>query len=118
VGADIGWQKNNEVKRRAMLQPVQVRALRDVIDLTSDVEIDENEMDGVMLGYDDKTKAFRFQSNDDDRAIRGLVSDQADVPMPVQIPGHYRANIRTTSQVHYATERSSITNELIGLSRL
>lgn len=113
-GVDIKWRKNDDAKR-ATLQPPEVAALRDLIGLTSDVEEDENTYEGTLLGFDSSARTFRFDPSDGGAVIRGSVAETASVPTPVSIPKRYAALVRTTSRVHYATEKQDLSYELLAL---
>jgi hypothetical protein len=60
-GADIQWNKNEANKGGLLLQPAQVQALRDLIAFTSDLEVDENIFEGILLGFDSRSRSFRFE---------------------------------------------------------
>lgn len=125
AGADIQWRKNDDVKGSALLQPAEVQALRDLIDLTSDVEVDENIYVGFLLGYDSKSRVFRFDPADGGAVIKGTISDDADLPPKVEMAARsvgrsiverYSATIKTTSRVHYATDKPDISHKLLRLA--
>jgi hypothetical protein len=113
-GADIQWKKNESTKGTLLLQPSEVEALRDLIAFTSDLEVDENTFSGVLLGYDSKSRRFRFEPTDG-TIIRGNIADQADIPPTVTIPKRYAARIKTSSRVRYSVEDADISHELLGL---
>ena len=115
VGADIQWRKDDDIKGSALLQPAEVEALRNLIDLTSDLEVDENTFYGVLLGYDSKIRVFRFEPSDGGEILKGTLAKEANLPPKVTIPERYSATIRTTSKMHYATGKADTSHELLSL---
>jgi hypothetical protein len=116
AGADLKWEKDESTKGSLLLQPAQIRALSELIAQTSDFEVDENTFPGVLLGFDSKTLMFRIEPQDGGGIIRGKIAADADLPVPVEIPKHYTAQVRTATRVRYSTEQSEITHTLLSLS--
>lgn len=116
-GADIQWKKNEATKGDLLLQPAQVEALRDLIAFTSDLEVDENNFDGILLGFDSRSRRFRFEPGEG-AIIRGKIADEADIPPTVTIPKRYNAKIRTFSRIKYSAEEAEITHELLTLNAI
>jgi hypothetical protein len=115
VGADIEWGKGEISKNRIILQPAEIEALKNWIDQTSELEIDENDYVGKLVGFNSKNHSFLFEPPDS-TAIRGTIAENADIQLPVKVPEFYTARIRTTSRVRYSTEQQDIYHELIALS--
>jgi hypothetical protein len=116
AGADVKWEKDQETKGSLLLQPAQVRALRDLIALASDLEIDENTFPGILLGFDSQTLTFRLEPQDGGSVIRGKIAVDADLPLPVEIPKRYTAQVRTSTRIKYSTEQPEIAHTLLSLS--
>jgi hypothetical protein len=115
VGVEIQWRKDDEVKGHLLLQPAEVAALKGLIDMTSDLEIDENDIPGTLHGFDDKSYMFRFEPNDGSTIIHGTFTKSAELPPKVTIPEAYTARVKTTTRVRYATEQPDISHELLAL---
>lgn len=113
-GADIQWKKDDSTKGTLLLQPAEVRAIRDLIAFTSDLEVDETTFSGILLGYDSKTLRFRFDPLDGG-LMSGKIVLEADIPVTVQIPWRYAARIRTLTKIRYAVEEADIRHELLSL---
>ena len=113
-GADVQG-KRNESTKGLVLQSAQVEALRDLIAVTSDLEINETVLEGILLGFDSKSRAFRFEPSSGSM-IRGKFANEADIPATVTIPKRYSAKIRTLSRIRYSTEQHELTHELLTLS--
>ncbi|HXM41772.1 MAG TPA: hypothetical protein VN924_10990 [Bryobacteraceae bacterium] len=116
AGADLQWKKDDSAKGSLLLQPAQAQALRDLISQTSDLEIDENRFHGLLLGFDSKTRMFRFDPSEGGTIIRGKIAEDADMPPTVEIPRRYIARVKTATRVRYSTEQPEITHTLLGLS--
>ena len=98
-----------------MLQPTQAEALRDLIAFTSDLEINETILEGILLGFASKSRALRFEPSDGSM-IRGKLADEADITATVTIAKRYTAKIRTLGRVRCSTEQHELTHELSTLS--
>ncbi len=114
AGADIQWKKDAEIINSLILQPSQIANLRNLIDLTTDLEIDEYEIVGSLVGYDSKSHTFRFAPADGE-LIRGKVSRDARIPAKVSIPERYAATIKTSTRMRYSTEEAEINHSLLAL---
>ncbi len=119
VGIDIEWKKDAELKAALVLQPAEVLALRNIIDSTSDLEIDENSFRGKLVAFDTtKRRTFKLELFAEGTTLRGAIADSASIPETVTIPGSYQAQIKTTSKVRYAIEQPEVTHELISLRKI
>jgi hypothetical protein len=96
-----------------LLQPPEVQALRDVIAFTSDEEVDESMISGVLIGFDLKSRRFRLAPAEG-AIIRGKIADNADIPT-VTVPRQYDALIRSTSRVRYSVEEADASYLLLSL---
>lgn len=115
-GVELDWRKAASGQRHLLLQPAEVEALKNLIDLTSDLEIVEFDVRGTLLGFDSRSGSFRFEPDDGSMVLRGSVSDVANIPARVSIPQTYIAQIKTTTRVRYATEEPEIKHELLSLT--
>jgi hypothetical protein len=116
AGADLKWEKDECTKGSLLLQPAQIRALRDLIALTSDLEVDENTFPGILLGFDSATLMFRFDPQDGGSIIRGKIAVDADLQLPVEVPKRYTAQVRTATRIRYSTEQPEVAHTLLSLS--
>lgn len=114
VGIDIRWQREDFVKGEILLQPAEVQALKDWIEATSDLETSENDIAGVLLGYDSAVHTFRLDPAEGS-IIRGPISKEAKVPDKPVIHGAYIARVRTTTKIRYAIDRPEVNHELLAL---
>jgi hypothetical protein len=117
VGIGIDWKKNDNAKEGIVLQPAEIEALRKIIDSTSDLEIDENQLTGRLVAFDTKSRTFKLELLDESATLRGSIADSADIPGAVVIPDKYTAIIKTKTRVRYATEQPEVSHELLSLSQ-
>lgn len=115
AGVDVSWKKHESNRGSIVLQPAEVEALRGLIDQTSDLEINENLLPGILLGFDATSRSFKF-GPDNSSVMRGTLSEDADIPAEVSIPRRYKARIRTQIRVRYTTEQSEVNHLLLSLS--
>jgi hypothetical protein len=115
VGADVQWRKSDALKGHLLLQPAEITALETLIGMTSDLEVDENDITGTLHGFDDKNYTFRFEPSDGGSMLHGTVGSSAELPPQVKIPESYIARVKTTTRVHYATDYPETNHELLGL---
>jgi hypothetical protein len=115
TGADIEWKKAEDARDSLILQPAQVEALRDLIAQTTDVETHESSFGGVILGFDYKTRHFRFVPDSGGPMITGYASDRAELPARLVLRSEYTATLRITKKIRYSLEKAEVTHELLAL---
>ena len=115
TGADIQWKKAEVDNDSLLLQPAQVEALRNLIDQTTDTEVDESSFGGVLLGFDFKTRHFRFVPDSGGSMITGYAADPAELPTRLVLRVGYIATIRTVTKIRYSVEKAEVAHELLAL---
>ncbi len=115
TGADIEWKKAESQRDSLVLQAAEVQALRDLIAQTTDVVIRENNFHGILLGFDHKTKHFRFVTETGGGMMSGYAAETADLPASLVLRRQYAARIRTITKIRYAVEKAEVTHELLAL---
>lgn len=117
TGAELRWMHDSAEVSSVNVEAEHMANLSRAIDETSDHEEVELTLTGVLVGADTASHSFHMAfDGEDTEEIRGRMSEDIGHEYTVELPKRYRARIRKTSFVNYATEKESTTYFLEGLS--
>jgi hypothetical protein len=119
LGVGIEWQKNEEIRGTVLVQREELASLADAIMSSSEKEEEEITLDGRLEAADILASSFKFLADGASEEIsghfdEGIISESNRV----QLPARYRATIRATSMVRFATEEEVTSYRLLKLSRI
>lgn len=114
LGADITWRRGEKVRASLFVEADRLENLQQVIAETSDEKEEEISVVGHLVGADIQRHTFHLQLGDEGE-IRGRMSDEIGHEYVVQLPRSYRARVRQTSKVSYATGEVDISYYLVSL---
>lgn len=103
VGADIKWKEPDEGPRSLFAQIPQLQELKRAILEVSDEETTTEELVAELIGANIKTHSFYMEA-DDGRKIAGRMADTIGEQYAVELPKRYKALIKKTTKINYATE--------------
>lgn len=115
LGADVEWRKCDSVQASLLIQTPELDNLCQAIAETSDEENEEMELIGEMVGADIQGHRFhmRFPGAPD---MRGYMTESIGVEYAVELPRRYRATIRKTTKINYATGEEDVSYYLLSLA--
>jgi hypothetical protein len=117
LGANIEWQRLDRVRASVLVQPPEMERLRRAIEVTSDRhETPEIEMTGDLIGADIAAHTFHMKIGTAD--VRGRFGDAIGANHTVVLPRTYKAIMRVTKWVRYATEKEDVEHFLLRLEEL
>ncbi len=103
-GADIEWLKRGQIEDRLFIQEPEIKRLKQLMEKTGEETIEEIVVEGELLGAD--VPGHRFHMKGDIGEIRGSFSDAISEEHTVELPKHYRAKLRKTTEIKYSTEEA------------
>jgi hypothetical protein len=114
TGADIRWLRDQSEVVSALFEPRHLANLGRAIEETSDTEETTLELVGDLVGADIHRHTFHLVFEDADE-IRGTMAESIGIEYTVELPRRYRAVLRKSSFVNYATEEEFIKYHLLEL---
>jgi hypothetical protein len=115
LSADIQWRRREELTSRIVKQPPQLKQLKEMIESTSEVEVEEVEVSGLLVGLDTDLRTFhmKFEKAED---IRGALAEEFayDPTHSLNLP--YTAHMVKSTTIHYAYEREETHWALVSLA--
>lgn len=113
VGSDIQWKRGAQIKVESVVELDELVSLKEAIEATSAKKERTFDVTGLLVGADVATKTFHMQfAGAPD--IRGK-TDEGFVQFQVDSSRRYKATIRETKTVSYATEEEKLTFTLLAL---
>lgn len=114
LDSEIEWKARDGERERFMVQVPDARAIRNLIDSTSEVETTDKHYWGTLIAYDSVRRTFRFAVADR-KAIGGRVTDS--ISDKLIVPERYNATIRVSTISRYSTEEKEEQFELRAIDR-
>ena len=115
LGADVEWRRRDTVRASLFLQRPELETLKQAIEHTSEKAEEEFDVVGDLVGVDVTGRSFHMKIPDRED-IRGSFRDAISSQHTVEVPKRYKAKIRKTTTVYYATEEESVVHFLVRLS--
>lgn len=117
VGAEVRWIHQNQEFASIKVDAERLKNLERAILETSDEEETTFTLEGILVGADTKTHSFHMVFEEAEE-IRGLMSENIGEEYTVELPKAYKAKIRKTASINYATEKESASYYLLALERI
>lgn len=115
LGADIKWEREKSVKSSMYVQPQELSWLKSIIDETSEEEVSEISITGKLIGFDGPSKTFRMETAKG-KPFRGSFTDAITEEHRVESYKKYKAKLRVSKKIHYATEQEDVTYFLLSIN--
>jgi len=106
LSADIKWKRGSELRDEVLVQSKESAEVCRLIESKSDVQNDEMDVVGNLVGFNVATRRFAFQLPDDE-LVNGTLA-QAFEMTPRIVPGRYMAHLTRRTIVHYTVEKEEI----------
>ena len=103
-GADIQWVRGDDIKNRLLLQCEELKGLYDMLADTSTTEVEEIAIEGTFTGGEHSRKHLFHFVGDDGTDYKGKYEDAISEENPVQYPKRYRAHIKKTTRIFFASD--------------
>ena len=116
LDTQIQWGKSYADLREVTITQEDAAIVKGVIENKSDTAETTEVVEGALLGFDGSTSYFHLEVFDTRQDIRGAVSVELSKTWTTNLP--YRAILRRTAQVRYATGEEKVSWALIGLEPL
>jgi hypothetical protein len=113
IDSEVEW-KGRRTQQVFLVQVPDARAIRNLIDNTSQVEAITKRYWGTLIAYDSVRRTFRFAIADR-KAIGGKVSDA--IAEQLVVPERYNAVVRVSTTSRYSTEEREEHFELMEIGR-
>jgi len=113
---DINWRNAQGETRGGYISSDQIHRLRELIDITSDTTITEQELQGKLLGLDVAKRKFNFRTPQGE--FNGTLGDSFDVAEHYEVNAIYRAKIVTSVTVFYGRDDKKVVETLEALDIL
>lgn len=117
LGVDIHWVSNEKPISEIIMGFEKMKNLKQAIEETSDLEEATLEVQGWLVGADTSSHTFHMVF-EEDREIRGTMSEAVGASYTVELPQFYIATIKKTSFVNYATGEEKTTYFLESLKKI
>jgi hypothetical protein len=114
-GAAVEWRKR-ESTSNLLVQFPELKRLQDAIATISEPKVEEQVMPGLLVGANTSKRTFQMRL-DTGEEISGAFVDAISQEHKVELPKHYQAVIRKTTQIKEATEQEEISYFLVRLGR-
>lgn len=115
TGFELAWREGTPEQVEINLNTAQLSDLRHAISETSDTKSETVEIVGELIGAHVGTRRFWLES-DDGRIWSGTMDEIVVADRALTLPARYRATIRKTTKISYATEAEQSSLELLALS--
>lgn len=115
-GADVEWHTKERTTSSVLIQHQEFKRLQDAIETVSAPKEIEQVMPGMLVGANTSRHTFQMIL-DSGEEISGTFSDAISQEHKVELPKHYQAMIRKTTQIKEATEQEEISYFLVQLGR-
>jgi hypothetical protein len=112
--ADIRWSRSDGRQMGEVIERRRMLRLVDILKQSSDKQTITHDVVGILLGGNLGTKSFHFVVPDGE-SYKGHQADDFSSEVSQTLGGLYRARIRETKTVMYATERETVSYELVFL---
>jgi hypothetical protein len=114
---DVRWRRSDGYELGKYIELDQLQSIVNLIQATSEEEVIELKVSGILVGGDIANGTFHFVvPNGDD--FRGILAIEFDRETTMTLGNRYNAVIRERRQTVYATEKVSRTQELLWLGGL
>lgn len=115
LSADIQWRRQEDPRSRIVKQPPELKHLKEIIEATSEVEIHELNLHGLLVGLDTDYGTFhmKFEESED---IRGELAEEFVYDPSYSLNLAYTAHMVKSTTTHYAYEREEVRWKLVRLT--
>lgn len=110
----IRWGKSYVDSHEVAISRVEAQLVRELIESKSEEEINSNELDCILLGFDGATSYFHIETIGERLDIRGNLAPELSRSWTTG--QHYRATLIKTTQIKYATGEEKTQWTLVNLS--
>jgi hypothetical protein len=117
LSTDIEWKRGGQVHHKLLIQPPELRVLRETIEKTSDETVDEFTIVGELLAADTTRKTFRM-TTEQGIEIHGSFKDAIGPDHAVKLPRRHRARIRKTRREAVATGQEQVDYFLLDINEV
>lgn len=114
INSDVEWKRGRSVRSKLFVQHQEFAHLISIIDQASEDEDREFYVDGVLTGANVTTKSFHFAINGADQ-VHGSFDDAISDNHAATVPARYKALIRETRSINYATDERKLRYHLLRL---
>ena len=118
LNVDIEWRLGEEVKQKILIQVPEFVKLRETISATSEEDVKEFTLTGVLQGADVGARTFHFRPDSGVEDIRGSSGGVISQTQTVTVPWRYSAARRKTTRVFFSTDEEKTSWELLELKQL
>lgn len=117
LSADIKWQRGDDVKRETLVQPAELKAVNDLIEIAGDDQETFEKLEGILVALDVQRHSFKL-SFPESKDIRGIFDDNFNWKIPHEIPGRYKASLRRHTSTQLWSENETVSWTLLDLEPL
>ncbi|MBA4187576.1 MAG: hypothetical protein C0467_06110 [Planctomycetaceae bacterium] len=117
LGADLKWLDKGDQPQHVEINSSEFRLLAEVIEGTGDEKVTEQVYTGDLEAANKKKSTFQLHT-DNDEEIRGSAGTVILRMGTVVVGDRYKARVLKKSKIKYATEKETITYELLELTPL
>jgi len=115
LAANIGWRREEEIRDEFTVQPIELEALKNTIDMSGAETVETITVRGVLVAANTVRHTFHLIT-DEESDIRGKYNDAISEDQTVELPKRYTAIIKKTTILQYSSEYPDITYFLVKLS--
>lgn len=116
-GMSAAWYRGNNIKYEYESSSSHLKELALAISETSDEIEEELVVTGDLVGADTVSRRFHFRAGEGED-IKGIMSETISLSMVLELPQRYRATIKTTTFVNYATDEETVRYHLSNLEKV
>lgn len=116
VSAELQW-KDRAANFETTIQYEELENLKAIIEASSEEEIEDIELDGLIVGIDTTSRTFHMTFEEVDE-MKGKIDEPIGNVDPVEVPHRYKARIRVSTVISYATEKETRNYLLLNLDKL
>jgi len=117
IGTAIEWRRGEQERGQALIQSPEFEALAESLERISTRTDETKIILATLVGADVKSLRFHLVTEGDE-AIRGKFSDAISESQTADLPGKYRAILRKSTEVTYATDEEKVSYFLEKLEQL
>lgn len=117
LSADIKWQRGDDIKLETLVQPGELKAVNNLIELSGESSDSIEHLDGILVALDVQRHSFKI-SFPDAKDVFGTFDENFNWKIPHEIPGKYRATIRRNTSIQLWSEHETVSWTLLDLEPL